>query len=135
MLRIQNITIDCNDPKGLAQFWAKALDWQITGESDDEVCIAAVPEGTVFEASADGQTLPYPDVLFIRTPDTKVVKNRLHMCLRPATQAEEVARLEALGATKVEIGQSAEPGATWVVMTDPEGNEFCVLRASTAQGE
>jgi len=49
--------------------------------------------------------------------------------LRPLNQAEEVARLESLGATRIEIGQADEPEATWIVMADPEGNEFCVLRA------
>ena len=135
MLRIQNITIDCHEPRRLAEFWAAALQWQITGESADEVCIAPVPESVAFEATAGDVRLPYPDVLFIRTPDEKRVKNRLHLCLRPQVQADEVARLEGLGAARVDIGQSAEPGATWVVMADPEGNEFCVLRALNADGQ
>jgi hypothetical protein len=54
------------------------------------------------------------------------VKNRLHFDFRPDDQAFEVARLEALGATRVDVGQGAE--STWVVLADPEGNEFCVLR-------
>jgi len=57
------------------------------------------------------------------------VKNRLHLDLRPDDQAAEVTRLESLGAKKVEIGQSTDPDTTWVVMADPEGNEFCVLSA------
>ena len=60
-------------------------------------------------------------------PDTKVVKNRLHLDLRPDNQDTEVVRLEKLGAKKIEIGQSTDPDTTWVVMADPEGNEFCVL--------
>lgn len=64
-------------------------------------------------------------------PEGKQVKNRLHFDLRPDTdQAGEVARLEALGARRVDIGQGAE--ATWVVLADPDGNEFCVLRVLTA---
>ena len=59
------------------------------------------------------------------------MKNRLHLDLRPDDQAAEVARLEKLGAKKIEIGQSADPDTTWVVMADPEGNEFCVLRAKS----
>ena len=59
--------------------------------------------------------------------EAKAVKNRLHLDLRPKDQAAEVARLEALGARRVDIGQSAE--TTWVVLADPDGNEFCVLRA------
>jgi hypothetical protein len=60
-------------------------------------------------------------------PDGKTVKNRLHLDLRPKDQAAEVARLEALGARRVDVGQAAD--VTWVVLADPDGNEFCVLRA------
>jgi len=60
-------------------------------------------------------------------PDSKVIKNRLHFDLRPDNQNTEVVRLEKLGAKKIEIGQSIYPDTTWVVMADPEGNEFCVL--------
>ncbi|MGZ6798077.1 MAG: VOC family protein, partial [Nocardioidaceae bacterium] len=61
-----------------------------------------------------------------KVPEQKAVKNRLHIDLRPQNQAAEVARLEALGATRVDIGQGE---TTWVVLADPDGNEFCVLRA------
>ena len=57
------------------------------------------------------------------------VKNRLHFDIRPETQDEEVARIESLGGKRVEIGQSADPATTWVVMIDPEGNHFCVLKS------
>ena len=72
-----------------------------------------------------------PDLLFLRVPEPKTVKNRLHMCLRPDDQAAEVTRLEGLGAQQVSVGQG--PEATWVVLQDPEGNEFCVLRALTSE--
>ena len=72
-----------------------------------------------------------PDLLFLAVPEGKSVKNRLHLDLRPEDQAAEVARIEALGATRVDIGQG--PDVTWVVLADPEGNEFCVLRALTAE--
>ena len=65
----------------------------------------------------------------MKVPDSKVVKNRLHLDLRPDNQEEEVARLEKLGAKRIDIGQNSDPDTTWVVMTDPEGNEFCILRA------
>ena len=68
-----------------------------------------------------------PDLLFVKVPEGKEVKNRLHLDLRPADQAAEVRRLEALGATRVSVGQGDD--VTWVVMADPDGNEFCVLRA------
>ena len=71
-----------------------------------------------------------PDILFLRVPEEKSVKNRLHLDLRPDDQAAEVERLEGLGARRASIGQTAE--VTWVVLADPDGNEFCVLRALTA---
>ena len=70
-----------------------------------------------------------PDLLFLRVPDDKTVKNRLHLDLRPGDQAVEVKRLEALGARRADVGQSDD--VSWVVMTDPAGNEFCVLRPLT----
>ena len=72
-----------------------------------------------------------PDLLFLRVPEDKTTKNRLHIDLRPDDQAAEVARLEALGATRVSVGQGDD--VSWVVLADPDGNEFCVLRALTAE--
>ena len=68
-----------------------------------------------------------PDLLFLRVPERKEAKNRLHLDLRPEDRDAEVARLEGLGARRVDVGQG--PDVTWVVMADPDGNEFCVLRA------
>lgn len=120
-LRIQCITIDCHDPLKVAQFWAAALDWQITEQDEIEVVIE------LLDGSPEQGRIP--DILFLKNPDKKVGKNRLHLDLRPLDQAAEVARLEALGATQIDIGQSEDEETTWVVMADPEGNEFCVLRA------
>lgn len=119
-LRLQCITIDSENPKKLAEFWAAALDWKITFEDEIEVCIE------LLDGSPEVGRIP--DILFLKNPDKKSVKNRLHFDLRPHDQEAEVARLEALGAKKIEIGQSNYEGTTWVVMADPEGNEFCVLR-------
>ena len=69
-----------------------------------------------------------PDILFIKVPNSKKTKNRMHFDLRPDDQLTEVARVEHLGATKVDIGQGDE--VPWIVMSDPEGNEFCILRKS-----
>lgn len=69
-----------------------------------------------------------PDLLFLKVGQDKIIKNRLHLDLRPVDQAAEVARLEALGASRIDVGQG---DASWVVMTDPDGNEFDVLRALT----
>jgi predicted enzyme related to lactoylglutathione lyase len=119
-LRIQCITVDAHDLKKVSTFWAAALDWEITFEDENEISLE------LLDGSPEVGRIP--DILFIKVPDDKVVKNRLHLDLRPHDQAAEVARLESLGAKKIEIGQSDYDGTTWVVMADPEGNEFCVLR-------
>ena len=121
-LSLQCITVDAHDPLALAQFWAEALGWKIgEGVNDIEVWIE--------RELGDPNKTGFPDILFLKVPDSKVVKNRLHLDLRPDDQDAEVARLEKLGAKKIEIGQSTDPDTTWVVMADIEGNEFCVLSA------
>ena len=117
-LRFSNICIDCADPALLGRWWAEALGWRITHEEPDEVVLEP-PTGS----REDGVQA---DILFLKVPEPKTVKDRIHVDLRPDDQAAEVARLEAMGAKRVDIGQG-EP--TWVVLADPEGNEFCVLRA------
>jgi len=117
------VCIDSHDPSRLAGFWQEALGWRRTEDEADEVVLEP-PEGS----PQDGVV---PDLLFLRVPDDKAVKNRLHLDLRPADQEAEVARLEGLGARRVDIGQG--PDVSWVVLADPEGNEFCVLRAYTQQ--
>ena len=117
-IHIANICIDSISPRETAEFWAAALSWQIVDDDGDEVALqppAGSPEAGIL-----------PDLLFLRVPERKSTKNRLHFCLRPQDQAAEVTRLEALGASPVDVGQGED--ATWVVMADPEGNEFCVLR-------
>jgi predicted enzyme related to lactoylglutathione lyase len=118
-LRIQAIAVDSTDPSIPAAFWEKALGWRRTHEEDDEIVLEP-PAGS----TEDGVL---PDLLFLRVPERKELKNRLHLDLRPEDQDAEVARLEKLGARQVSVGQGA--AATWVVMADPDGNEFCVLRA------
>jgi predicted enzyme related to lactoylglutathione lyase len=122
-IRIQCLCIDTTDPSGLATFWESALGWRRTFEQDDEVALEP-PAGS----PEDGIV---PDLLFLRVPKDKAGKNRLHLDLRPKDQAAEVARLEDLGATRVEVGQKQD--VSWVVMADPEGNEFCVLRPLTPE--
>ncbi len=123
-LRVQNISFDSANPAVLARFWSEALGWRVTYEEDDEVVLEP-PAGSPEEGVV-------PDLLFLPVPEGKVVKNRVHLDLRPADRDGEVARLEALGALRVDVGQ--DDSVTWVVMADPEGNEFCVLRA-LAPGE
>ena len=115
-LSVEALAIDCADPQRLAHFWAEALGYRVLdANTPDEIGI--VP------TSGSGQEL-----LFLRVPEGKAAKNRLHLDLRPDDQAAEVERLLMLGATRVDIGQGAP---TWVVLADPEGNEFCVLRVLT----
>jgi hypothetical protein len=113
---INSLTVDCRDPHAVAAFWSTALSWPILFDSEDEVMIAP------FE---DRQPGVFP-VLFLRNPDDKRVKNRLHFDLAPDDQEAEVARLEGLGARRADIGQG---DVEWVVMADVEGNEFCVLQS------
>jgi len=121
-LRWQATCIDCADPGTLGRWWAELLGWRLTYEEDDEVVLEP-PEGS----KEDGVS---PDLLFLKVPETKQDKVRIHIDLRPEDQAAEVARAEALGATRVDIGQGEQ---TWVVLADPEGNEFCILRALSAE--
>jgi catechol 2,3-dioxygenase-like lactoylglutathione lyase family enzyme len=116
-LRIQCLCVDTADPARLAAFWQAALGWRRTFDQGDEVVLEP-PEGSPEDGVA-------PDLLFLRVPEGKAGKNRLHLDLRPGDQAAEVARLEGLGASRADVGQG--PDVSWVVMADPDGNEFCVL--------
>jgi len=119
---IQCLGIDCHDPKTLSAFWREALGWRVTYASDDQHVLEPAEDSPQDGVAAD--------LLFLKVPENKTVKNRLHLDLRPDDQAAEVQRLLSLGAATVDIGQGEQ---SWVVMADPEGNEFCVLRALTAE--
>ena len=123
-IRIQCLCVDSAHPSKSADFWQAALGWRRTHETDDEVVLEP-PAGSPEEGIV-------PDLLFLKVPEAKTVKNRLHLDLRPADQAAEVARLEALGARRVDIGQGE---VSWVVMADPDGNEFDVLRPLPVETE
>lgn len=120
-LSIQCITIDAENPRALADFWAAVLGWTI-GDDVNEI------EVWIERELNDPRNIGFPDILFLKNPDERKVKNRLHLDLRPDNQEAEVARLEALGAKRIDIGQLSSDECTWVVMADPEGNEFCVLK-------
>src|SRR5262249_33407296 len=122
-IRIQCMCIDTADPSKLAGFWEAALGWRRTYEDDVEVALEP-PAGSPEDGVA-------PDLLFLRVPEDKSGKTRLHTDLRPTNQAAEVARLEELGARRTDVGQGPDVG--WVVMADPDGNEFCVLRPLTPE--
>lgn len=117
-LRIQCVCIDSHDPSKIATFWETALGWRRTFENNDEVVLEP-PAGS----REDGVV---PDLLFLRVPEDKTLKNRLHFDLRPDDRDAEVRRLVELGAQHIEIGQARD--ASWIVLADPEGNEFCVLK-------
>jgi hypothetical protein len=120
MFVIRSITIDCADPYRQTLFWTEVTGWQ---EDPDDPNHPDDPEGRI--VSGHGISL-----LFIPVPEGKVVKNRVHLDLLPTerTRDEEVTRLLAIGATLVEDHREAD-GAGWVVLADPEGNEFCVERS------
>jgi Glyoxalase-like domain len=112
-LRFTEVCIDASNIRTLAQWWADVLGWHQDPTDDGDVVLRA-PAGAG------------PDWLFLAVPDDKVVKNRIHFDFTPDDQQAEVDRLIALGARPVDIGQREQ---TWVVLADPEGNEFCVLAA------
>jgi len=120
MLKIGYITVDCKDPVAISAFWEKVLGWKVTYVDET----GAMLENTLKLENGE----KFPPILFYKNPDEKVVKNRLHFDLSPDDQATEVLRIEGLGGERIEIGQSADPATTWVVMADSEGNEFCVLK-------
>ncbi|MFE7397895.1 VOC family protein [Streptomyces sp. NPDC057557] len=107
-----SVVVDTHDLPSLARFWCQVLDWKVLFEADDEIVIGA-------DKSA------VPGITFVPVPEKKTVKNRLHIDLAPDDQAVEVERIIGLGARRVEIGQGAD--VSWVLLADPEGNEFCVL--------
>jgi catechol 2,3-dioxygenase-like lactoylglutathione lyase family enzyme len=111
---LREVIIDCNDPARVAAFWGDVLGWKVQQKDD------------VWWMSESGE--PFPDLLlvFVPVPEVKTVKNRIHLDVSPVgcERDEEVTRLEALGATRVDVGQGEQ---RWVVLADPEGNEFCVL--------
>lgn len=117
--RIAAIAIDAVNPRLVADFWRDVLGWRE---------VAADAEGITIAASRQGPTI---DVLAV--PDSKSVKNRLHLDLRAdgSSTAEELRRLLARGSIHVDVGQS--PQVSWVVLADPEGNEFCLLERTVQE--
>nr|WP_296066336.1 VOC family protein [uncultured Actinoplanes sp.] len=111
--RWEQIVVDAEDPARLARWWAEALGYVIVHEAPDEIEI---------RRSQDEM----PGLLFTPVAEAKTGKNRLHIDLRPDDQEAEVERLVDMGARPVDIGQH---DVSWVVLADPEGNEFCVLSA------
>jgi hypothetical protein len=113
-LRLDEVVMDCGDPCILATFWSEALGYEVT-ECDDDVASIEDPSGTG------------PSLFFQRVPEAKSTKNRVHFDLNIGDGDLEpaVAKLVSLGASKVRLKES--DGRWWVVLADPEGNEFCVV--------
>jgi predicted enzyme related to lactoylglutathione lyase len=113
---LRHITIDCADPYRLATFWSETTGWPVSDidkPGDDEVLIEAPS--------------PVPGILFIRVPEAKTVKNRMHFDWQPTERSrdDEVERVIGLGAKLHEDHRTAD-GRGWVTLLDPEGNEFCI---------
>jgi predicted enzyme related to lactoylglutathione lyase len=117
-LRVHHIVVDAHDLPALARFWAQALGWLILSEREQEVVIG--PD----------ETAPV-GMCFMPVSDVKTVKNRVHLDLTTGSDDRdaEIERLLALGARRVDIGQTGTE--SWTVLADPEGNEFCVVRPKT----
>ena len=114
--RLCNVVVDAADPAALAEFWVTLLDWRVSHADAEEVDVVAPPD--------DGWEF---DLVFVPVAEPKAGKNRVHLDLSsesPDHQASIVAHAESLGAVRVDVGQRNVP---WVVLADPEGNEFCVL--------
>ena len=111
---VLNVTFDCSDAASVAQFWSEVTQWSFSKQEmpGNTFWVVSVPGG-------DG-----PRLVFVNVPEPKTVKNRVHLDLVPnGSQAEELARIESLGGRAIDDRRQATPGG-WVVMADPEGNEF-----------
>jgi predicted enzyme related to lactoylglutathione lyase len=116
-LEWEQVVIDCADPLALARWWSEALGWRYWVQDTDEVEIRPTEH-------------QLPGLIFGTVPEGKTIKNRLHLDFRPDDRDAEVDRLLGLGAVRVDVGQIDVP---WVVLADPEGNEFCVLSSRRDQ--
>jgi hypothetical protein len=111
-LKFDEICIDAHDATALGIWWSNVLGWSRHVDDDGDVVLTAPPGAG-------------PNWIFIAVPDEKVVKNRIHLDFRPDDQQAEVDRVIGMGARRVDIGQRGDEN--WVVLADPEGNEFCIL--------
>jgi hypothetical protein len=112
--RVAAVVIDANQPGLIAGFWCAVLGWQVLDEEDGVITIGPADRA-------------WPTIDVAPVPEAKAIKNRLHLDLRAdgTSTAAELDRLLGLGARRAEVGQPAD--ASWVVLADPEGNEFCLL--------
>ena len=120
--KFTELAVDCADPRALAGFWCSVLGYEVQDESDGLVTIGSplVPEGRLRPGPVP------PTLTFVRVPEGKTVKNRVHLDVRVGADRREaeVARLIGLGAT--ELWRQSQGPYEWVTLADPQGNEFCV---------
>ena len=110
------LVLDCSDPGELARFWSQALGYTNVGAAGSYVMLVD-PDGAM------------PKLLLQAVPEAKGTKNRMHLDIETPDIDAEAARLESLGARRLDSDRHAEFGSNWVIMADPEGNEFCVCDA------
>ncbi|GAA1174850.1 VOC family protein [Ornithinimicrobium humiphilum] len=129
-LKWYTVVVDSIDPQAQARWWAEVLDWVSVYDTPEEAVI--VPrealEGPERAASLEEWMRRGQGLVFVSVPERRSGKNRLHLDLAPHTSQDrdaEIQRLLDLGATRADVGQGEE--VSWTVLTDPEGNEFCVL--------
>jgi Glyoxalase-like domain len=115
-LEWEQTIVDAHDPGTLGTWWREALGWVVVNDEPDEFEIRPAPDRL-------------PGLLFVPVSEPKTLKNRLHLDFRPDDRDAEVERLIALGATRADIGQGEQ---SWIVLADPEGNEFCILGSRSA---
>ncbi|HEX3299732.1 MAG TPA: VOC family protein [Actinomycetota bacterium] len=119
--RISHTTFDCRDAFALSEFWKQVLGYgDVPGDPNEPGHEECMIVGTGHE----------PTLLFIEVPEGKQVKNRVHLDLQPTdrTRDDEIERVRALGATPLHDLRKGD-GSGWLVLADPEGNEFCILRS------
>lgn len=125
-LRWYSTVIESRDHRGLAEWWAAALGWEVAFATGEEAAVIPPWAGEL------GAALPFdrvpPGLVFVAVDHDKKSKNRLHLDLAPHSGQDreaEITRLLDLGARRVDVGQG--PDVTWDVLADPDGNEFCLL--------
>ena len=125
-LRLTEIVVDCRDPAVLAAFWCAALGYHVVRSDDGQIEIGPWEQEPADLADRVRQAPGAPTLVFVTVPEGKSIKNRLHFDLRPVDGSleDEARRLVSQGARPADVGQGT---VSWVVLADPEGNEFCVL--------
>jgi catechol 2,3-dioxygenase-like lactoylglutathione lyase family enzyme len=118
--RVSELVLKCRDPEELARFWCEALNFVVIDRENDDV--VEIGPSTGFGG-------PQPTIILSRTDETEKVRFRLHIDVNPTDREQdaELERLRNLGARPCHIGQKGDE--SWHVLMDPEGNEFCLLKA------